>query len=419
MAHTQHGSDGPDGLGPAPTRLRLALAAVLVPLVAATILGLVTMWPEADVQAPPGFSAEVAAGTITDVHGCKDPVPDCKAATVRLSDGVGAPGEVEALLPFGELAPTFEVGERILLGYRAQAPEDERYTFMDFDRTRPLLVLLVLFVVGVIALSRWRGLGSLVGLAGSLLLMAFFTLPALLEGSPAIQVAMVTAAAIMIVTLYLSHGFSTRTSIAMLGTLLALLCTGALGSVFTTVIRFTGLRDEGSQYIATISQGVDLSGLLLAGLVIGALGVLDDVTVSQASAVWELADADATASRTSLFVRGMRIGRAHAASTVNTLVLAYVGATLPLLLVFTALEVEFSAAISQELVAQEVVRGLVGAIGILSAVPITTALAAAVAGTLAAQRRSTATPQPQDADRPGTPQDPGVDRRAPGHRRRR
>ena len=155
---------------------------------------------------------------------------------------------------------------------------------------------------------------------------------------------------------------------------------GGLGWVFTEVGHFTGLVDEGSQYISGIAAQVDLRGLLLAGLVIGALGVLDDVTVTQTWAVWELADVDPDASARSLFVRAMRIGRSHAASTVNTLVLAYVGATLPLMLVFSALSLPFGIAVSQEVVAQEVVRGLVGGLGILAAVPVTTAIAALVAG---------------------------------------
>jgi len=174
----------------------------------------------------------------------------------------------------------------------------------------------------------------------------------------------------------------------MLGTLVSLLVIGVIGWVFTGVGHFTGLVDEGSQYISGIAAQVDLHGLLLAGLVIGALGVLDDVTVTQTWAVWELADVDPEASARSLFVRAMRIGRSHAASTVNTLVLAYVGATLPLMLVFSALDLPFGIAVSQEVVAQEVVRGLVGGLGILAAVPVTTAIAALVAGRLVRERRT-------------------------------
>ena len=172
----------------------------------------------------------------------------------------------------------------------------------------------------------------------------------------------------------------------MLGTLVSLLVIGGVGWVFTEVGHFTGLVDEGSQYISGIAAQVDLRGLLLAGLVIGALGVLDDVTVTQTWAVWELADVDPDASTRSLFTRAMRIGRSHAASTVNTLVLAYVGATLPLMLVFSALSLPFGVAVSQEVVAQEVVRGLVGGLGIVAAVPVTTAIAALVAGRLVRER---------------------------------
>lgn len=388
MSHRHATTDHVDHLGPAPTWVRLVLVAVLLPLVAATVVGLVVLWPDDDVAAPPGFSADVASGTILEVHGCSNGVPDCRAATVHLDEGPGAPGEVEALLPYGDQAPTFDAGEEVLLSYTEQAPASERYSYLDVDRSTPLFLLLVLFVLGVLALSRWRGVGSLLGLGGSLLLLVHFTLPAILGGTAALPVALVTAAAIMVATLYLSHGFSTRTSVAMLGTLLALTVTGALGSLFTTIVRFTGFGDESNQYIAAITEGVDLTGLLLAGLIIGALGVLDDVTVSQTAAVWELADADPEASTPSLFVRGMRIGRDHAASTVNTLVLAYAGAALPLLLVFTALEMPFAAVVSREIVAQEVVRSLVGALGILSAVPLTTAVAAAVAGPMAARRRT-------------------------------
>ena len=366
----------------------MVVVLVLAPFIAATVVGLVLLWPDEEPQTPSAFtSAERARGTVTDVHPCDNDVPGCLAATVDVTKGVGAPDSVDASIPYGERAPEVEVGDRILLSYVAEAPADQRYVFQDFDRGRPLTVLLVLFVVGVLVLSRWRGLGSLLSLGLSLGLLVTFTLPALSEGSSSLLVAIVTAGAIMIVTLWLSHGFTVRTSVAMLGTLLALICTGLLGSLFTSVGRFTGLSDEGSKYIAAINTEIDVSGLLLAGLVIGALGVLDDVTVTQAAVVWELAEADPHASRASLFAGGMRVGRAHVASTVNTLALAYVGATLPLLLVFSALELPFSTAVSQELVAQEIVRGLVGGLGIIAAVPLTTALAAAVAGSMADRRR--------------------------------
>lgn len=363
----------------APTRVRVVLAAVIVPLIVATAAGLLHFWPEGEEVVPPGYAGARAHATVLDVHECGQPVPGCLAATVELTEGPGAPGEVETFLPFGEQAPVVEEGDRVILSFVRQAPPGERYSFQDFDRRQPLLVLLVCFVGAVLLLSRWRGIGSLASLAFSLVLLVVFTLPALVEGGPPLPVAVITASTIMVVTLYVSHGFNTRTSVAMVGTLVSLLAIGLLGSAFTRLGNFTGLSDEGSQYIAAVASQVDLRGLLLAGLVIGALGVLDDVTVTQAAAVWELADAEPTATRRSLFVRGMRIGRSHAASTVNTLALAYVGATLPLLLVFSAIDLPFGTAISQELVAQEVVRGLVGGLGIVAAIPVTTAIAAVVA----------------------------------------
>ena len=367
-------------LGPSPRGVLAALVAVILPLVLATGVGLVVLWPDEDVEVvPPGYAAQRAHGTVLDVHRCEFEVRGCKAGTVELSSGPGAPGEVEALLPFGKQAPVVEAGDRIILSFVRQAPPDERYAFQDFDRSQPLLLLLVVFVVSVLLLSRWRGVGSLVSLGFTLLLLVTFTLPAIMQGGPPLAIAVVTAATVMVVTLYLSHGFSVRTSVAMVGTLVALVLIGVLGSLFTQLGQFTGMVDEGSQYIATVARQVDLTGLLLAGLVIGALGVLDDVTVTQTWAVWELADADPDATRATLFRRAMRIGRSHVASTVNTLVLAYVGATLPLLLVFSALALPFGSAVSQEIVAQEVVRGLVGGLGIVAAVPVTTAVAAVVA----------------------------------------
>ena len=368
------------------------MAVVVGPLVLATLVGLFVLWPDGDLELTgPGVDVERGTAQVRDVVTC-DLSDGCQQAEVELLSGPGAPGDALALLPFGEQAPEVVAGDRIIVSFTEQAPEGEQYAFQDFDRGPPLLVLTLLFAVGVLLLSRWRGIGALASLAYSLVLIAVFTLPSIMEGSPPLAVAVVTAAAIMVVTLYLSHGFDVRSTVAMLGTLASLVVIGGVGWVFTRVGHFTGLVDEGSQYISGIAAQVDLRGLLLAGLVIGALGVLDDVTVTQTWAVWELADVDPDASARSLFVRAMRIGRSHAASTVNTLVLAYVGATLPLMLVFSALSLPFGIAVSQEVVAQEVVRGLVGGLGILAAVPVTTGIAALVAAHLVRERTADGRP---------------------------
>ncbi|MDN5856496.1 MAG: YibE/F family protein, partial [Actinomycetia bacterium] len=186
------------------------------------------------------------------------------------------------------------------------------------------------------------------------------------------------AALIMIIAIYASQGFSVRSSVAIVGTLGSLAVAGTIGALFTAAGHFTGFSDESTKFLVAIIGDVDVRGLLLAGLIIGALGVLDDVTVTQTAAVWEIAAADPVASRRQLFASAMRIGRSHVSATVNTLVLAYVGASLPLLMLLSATNASASAQIRYEGVAQEIVRGLAGGLGIIAAVPITTALAALV-----------------------------------------
>ena len=182
--------------------------------------------------------------------------------------------------------------------------------------------------------------------------------------------------AIALTALYLAHGVSARTTTAVLGTLCSLAVVGILSALFVDLTRLTGLADEEATFVQVFAAQVDLRGLLLGGFVIGALGVLDDVTVTQVSAVWELKRADPGSGFGDLYGAALRIGRDHIASTVNTLVLAYVGASLPLLVVYQLAGSGLRDVLTNEVVAQEVVRTLVGSIGLVAAVPITTALAA-------------------------------------------
>lgn len=206
-----------------------------------------------------------------------------------------------------------------------------------------------------------------------------FVVPAVLAGESPLLVAIVGSAAIMLVALYLSHGLSSRTTVAVLGTTASLGLIGVLAYVVVVASRFSGLGTEETSALSGLASGIDLRGLLLAGIIIGSLGVLDDVTVTQTSAVWEIARANPSLPARAIYRAGNRIGRDHVASTVNTLVLAYAGASLPLLLLFTLSSAETSNVLTSELIAQEVVRALVGGIGIVAAVPMTTALATMVA----------------------------------------
>ncbi len=212
----------------------------------------------------------------------------------------------------------------------------------------------------------------------SFAVLLLFVIPAILDGSPPLLVAVVGSSAIMFAALYLTHGINVHTSVAVAGTLLSLVLTGLLGAGFTSLLHLTGVGSDDSSYLSATYQGIDLRGLLLAGIVIGALGVLDDVTVTQAVTVAEMA-ATGQRSRWELYRAAARVGRAHVASAVNTIVLAYAGASLPLLLLIAAGSEPITDLLTSEFLAQEILRSAVGTIGLVASVPITTALAALVA----------------------------------------
>jgi uncharacterized membrane protein len=272
----------------------------------------------------------------------------------------------------------FSEGDDIRVIETTSTSGDALYAFYDFQRTTPMVILAVLFVGAVVALGRWRGVGALAGLAVSLVIIVWFALPSLADGNNIVAVALVTAGAVAIVALYLAHGFGPSTDVALLSTLTSLALTGALAWFFVEFTELTGFTDDASFTLQSVGPGIDAQGILLAGIVIGSLGVLDDVTVTQVSAVGELHRADPSAPWRTLFGRALRIGRDHISSTVNTLFLAYAGATLPLLLLFSELHQSVTSVATREIVAKEIVRAMVGSIGLIASVPISTWLATQV-----------------------------------------
>ncbi|MGH8944985.1 MAG: YibE/F family protein, partial [Acidimicrobiia bacterium] len=227
-------------------------------------------------------------------------------------------------------------------------------------------------------LGRLRGVAALAGLAVSVGILLFFILPAIVQGKDAVLVAVTGGGAIALVSLYLAHGYNPLTHVAALGAFSALLITISLSAGVVALAEFTGLVSEDAFFLLSIPT-LDLNGLLLAGLVLGAIGALDDVTVTQASTVWEVHSANPALGADSLYSAGLRVGRDHIVSTVNTLLLAYAGASLPLLILFTLSEQGLGVVASSEVVAVEISRTLVGSIGLVSAVPITTWLGSRVA----------------------------------------
>ena len=241
-----------------------------------------------------------------------------------------------------------------------------------------MLLLAGLFVLVVLLFARLKGALSLVGLALSLLVVVVFVVPAILDGKGPVAVAIVGSLAIALITIPLAHGLHAKSLAAILGTCASLLLTAGLAVAFTELTHLTGFSSEEATYLQLGSGDFSLQGLLIAGMVIGALGVLDDVTITQASTVLALRDANPSLGLRDLVARAMRVGRDHVSATVNTLVLAYVGAALPVLLIFSASDLGAGEVVNLELVAKEVVSTLVGSIGLIAAVPITTVLAAAL-----------------------------------------
>lgn len=370
--------------GPSARRVRMFIAALLVPCALATVVGVVLLWPR---QGPPATTQQ--PGTPVDAQVVATQRADCTPGdgtgaclglTVHMTDGPLPGRDLVQILPVEPSTPRFAVGDGVVLQWSGADPLDPgSYQVVDFQRGPPLVWLAVLFAAAVLVLGRWRGLAALVALGLTFVVLLVFVLPSVIAGHDPLAVAIVGACLVMFVVLYLTHGLSARTSTAVLGTLVSLGVIGALGAVFAAAAKLTGLDDQTANLIATLGAPVDARGLLLAGFVIGALGVLDDVTVTQTSAVWELRAANPDLGAGALFAAAMRIGRDHVSSAVNTLVLAYAGASLPLMLVFSLSGNGLGHVLTIGDVATEIVRTLVGSIGLVASVPITTGLAALVA----------------------------------------
>ncbi len=383
-----HSHGDPLAAGPVPPEVRRMLVFAVVPLLVATVAGLIVLWPQGDLPARPsnlGALIELETATVQGVvsNPCTQgpqSVGTCQSADLRITSGPDKGSSYVLDISIGPGNPTLEKGDRIVVGRSPNPTTGAVYYFADYQRRAPLLLLAALFTVVVIAIGRVRGLTALVGLVITFAVLMEFVLPALLQGRSPLLVCIVGSAAVMFVILYLAHGVNAQTTTALLGTLVSLVLIAILAGLFVEAARIVNLGSEEATFLQISASQVDLRGLLLGGVIIGSLGVLNDVTVTQASAVWALRAADPDAPPRRIYRSAMRIGRDHIASTVDTLVLAYAGASLPLLLLFTLASRPFGDVVTGELVAQEIVRTLVGSIGLVASVPITTGLAAFVAG---------------------------------------
>ena len=280
----------------------------------------------------------------------------------------------DQILPEGLL---FHPGDQIMVEVSSGPDNNTVVDYADAVRTRPILILLSVFILALVIVARWKGVRSLLALAFSFVVVIAYIIPHIIHGEDPVQVSIIGSMIILVVTLYLTYGWNIKTHSAVIAILLVLILTGVLAWVFVKIALLTGGGSEEALYLVQVPGiKIDLHGLLLGGIIIGALGVLDDLIITQASAVFELHQANAQLGFRQLYQSAYRIGQDHVASTVNTLVMAYTGVALPLLLLFAVERGNYTELISVASVAEEIVRTLVGSLGLVAAVPVSTFIAA-------------------------------------------
>lgn len=411
--HHGHGHDVPIAIGPNAARIVVGTVIVLGIIVLA---GLVVLWPSkqtVDIPLPfqnaSGGAVATEAGKVIDQSigpcgsplagrvfgGAPTPPPvasyECTRSVIAIESGPNAGAKTLFEIAPGPGQPDLRVGDDIRVVRQTDQNGTTLYGFDDYARGVPLLAIVIVFAIVVCVVARWRGFRALLGLLLTFAVVVIFLLPALLENKPAIPVALVAGGAILYVVLYLAHGVSLRTSSALLGTLAAMLLAAVLSWATIRLTQLTGLSEEQNTNVATYLQHVSITGLLLAGFIIGTIGVLNDVTITQASAAFELAALDKESPRRKVFAAAMRVGRDHIASTVYTLVFAYAGGALPLLLLFSVAGRSVHDVLVSDAVAIEIVRSAVGGIALALSVPLTTVIAVVLArpfGSSHAARRS-------------------------------
>ncbi|MCO7221752.1 YibE/F family protein [Klenkia sp. PcliD-1-E] len=393
-SHSHAHADEPRPTPEAATRRKRAtwlMLLVLVPIGLATVVGLVALWPSGEASRaqqaaesfqPPGTTYPDATVQSLQTVDCSDGSPSgqqltCGTAVVEVTDGEGAGDFVSIDLPPEVVGVGLEVGDGFVLT-RSISPDtgDPSYAFSDFQRSTPIITLALAFVLVVAAVARLRGIAALVGLGFAFVVLLQFILPGILTESSPTLVTLVGSAAIMFVVLYLAHGFSARTTTALIGTLFGLTLVAVLGALAVSAARLLGFSSEETIQLQTYDPTLDFSGLVLAGITVAGLGVLNDVTITQASAIWQLHEVDPTMTGRQLFARGMAVGRDHIASTIYTIVFAYAGASLPVLLLLEIYDRPLWTTLTSSQLGEEVIRTLVGAIALVLAVPVTTAAGA-------------------------------------------
>jgi len=367
---------------------RLGAHRLLPSALALALLVLVLALPDLAAVLREPQSVTAYHGRITAIESQPQPLPGGGGfgpdATVLLLDGPQAGQTTGAYLvgPGGtEEIASFHVGDDVVVTFTPQPGGAPFVAVQDHWRLPQLGLLVLLFAAAVILVGGWRGARALLALGITIAVIVRIVLPLVVEGAPPVPLAVAAATAVTFLTILLTEGWSRASVAAILGTSAALALTGLLGAAASNLARFTTAGAAELAYLSTSpgGQGIDLSGLLLAALILGSLGILEDVTMTQAAVVQEVAEHRQTGLG-ELYARGITVGRTHIAATVNTLFLAYVGISLPLLVLLLVNRQPGELILNSEVLAVEVVRTLVGSIGIVAAVPLTTAVAAILIG---------------------------------------
>lgn len=271
---------------------------------------------------------------------------------------------------------TYEVGDRVYISYSKDLEGNDVFYITDYIRTGGLLILFIIFAIAAVIVGSKKGVLSLFGMLVTFFIIFLFILPQIQIGKDPVLIVVLASIFMIPVTFYFSHGFKKKVSVAVVGTFISLIITGLLAYVFVDLGNLNGVVSEEALLLQTVGDSTyNLKGLLLAGIIIGALGVLDDITVSQSAIVFQIYELDNRLKFKELYRKAMQLGKDHIASMINTLILVYTGASLPLLLLFMDGSRTFSGILSLEIISTEIIRTLVGSLGLIVSVPITTFIA--------------------------------------------
>lgn len=347
-----------------------------------TLVGLIALWPnQSDLpekqqlfaSAGSTISGEVVATHPGEGGGMVTVQPDGSENTIQVHVNPDVPAE------------DFTVGDRIRVINLTSLLEDADspetiYTYMDHHREWPMVVLFAIFVLAIIAVARWKGFAALMGLIGAMAMVWFFLLPALLSGANALLASLVTASVVMMIVMFLAHGISVKTVTALLGTFLGIAAVAALAWWAIPGTHLTPLTHDDMRQLYSVSPVIDPAGILLAAMVLTGVGVLNDVTITQAATVIELRANAPDRSRRQVFSMAMRIGRDHIASTVYTVAFAYVGASIVVIMLGSTFDLTMFELFTFEEFAAQIVSILVVSIGLVVTIPLTTAITAWLCG---------------------------------------